>query len=221
MSIRRLLESFGWGIFMLFMMGGILLYQGAPLMLTSFKPAVSFEDLLDGKEIKAGSHVEGNVAYVLGDFASESTYTKRQDGSRSGDRKNGKYYLIPTANGFVGLKGRQADVEVLDQLSDETYEYLQYGTEPTTQFFLEGNVEVMEDKLAKFYRECLSDMGYTEEEIEDMGTPLVIQFKSFQAVRILFVLGILMVAAGILIWWRGYHYESGLGKAEDLPNSPV
>ena len=48
-------------------------------------PAVSFQEILDGEEVKAGSHVKGDIVYVLDYFATESTYTQRSDGSRSGD----------------------------------------------------------------------------------------------------------------------------------------
>ena len=106
MDIRKLFGAFGKDVLILLVMGGVLLYQSAPNFLVSFKPAVSFADMLDGKEVREGMYVKGDVIYVLDYFASESTYTQRQDGSRSGSKASGNYYLIPTAEGFIGLKSK-------------------------------------------------------------------------------------------------------------------
>lgn len=217
MDIRKLFGAFGKDVLILLVMGGVLLYQSAPNFLVSFKPAVSFADMLDGKEVREGMYVKGDVIYVLDYFASESTYTQRQDGSRSGSKASGNYYLIPTAEGFIGLKSRQADVSVLDTITEETFSYMETGVEPTTTFYMEGSVEAMEGNLVNYYKEYLTDMGYTESEITAFGDPLVIRYVSFVAVRIMFAIGLVLVALAVLILYRRYHYESGLKKAEDLP----
>lgn len=99
MDIKKLVRSFSTNILILMVIGGVMLFQSAGHMLVSLKPAVSFQEILDGEEVKAGSHVKGDIVYVLDYFATESTYTQRSDGSRSGDKANGKYYLLPTAEG--------------------------------------------------------------------------------------------------------------------------
>ncbi len=125
MKIGNLIRSLNTGVLALLAFGGMLLYMCAADLVVSFKPAVSFEELLEeGKELKPGSHVEGNVVYALDYFASESTYTKRSDGSRSGSRKSGNYYMIPAATGCFALKCRQADVDALNSLSEETFEII-------------------------------------------------------------------------------------------------
>ena len=101
---------------MLIGVGATLLYLTAADFVISIKPAVSFEDMLDGKEVQVGSRVAGEVVFAMDYFASESTYTRYEDGSRSGSRKSGNYYLIPTAEGYIALKSRQADVSALDAL---------------------------------------------------------------------------------------------------------
>ncbi len=221
MNIKNLIRSIRMDIIMLLTFGGILLFQTTPDFFVSFKPAVSFEQMLDGEEVKAGSHVAGDVVYVFDYFASQSTYTKRSDGSRSGSRKSGNYYLLPTSTGFIGFKSRQSDVEALNALTDETFRFLETGTQPTTTVFVEGTVSVMEDKIAKYYREYLVDLGYTETEIDEMGEPLLIQYVSFNAVRIMFAIGVVLVILAILLLRHRYISEcrgSGLPKAEDLPN---
>lgn len=183
MDIKKLFTSLGTHIIMLLLVGGIMLYSSVPKLIVSFKPAMSFEDMLDGAEVKEGSHVAGDVVFALDYFASQSTYTRYSDGSRSGDRASGNYYLIPTYDGFIGLKCRQADVADFDKLSGETFDYLETGIEPTTKIFIQGNVKTMESKLPKFFQEYLEDMGYTEDEIADMGEPLVLSesIKGFRA----------------------------------------
>ena len=66
----------------------------------------------------------------------------------------------------------------------------------------------------------MEEFGYTESEIEAMGDPLVIEYVSFGAVRIMFVIGVLFLILGVFLFRRGYRLEiqgSGLPKAEDLP----
>lgn len=205
---------------MLLLFGGMMLYMNAADLVVSFKPSISFQDMLDGKEVKAGSHVEGNVKYVLDYFASETSYTRYKDGSRSGSRKSGNYYLIPTAEGYLALKSRQADVGDLNQLTDETVEYMTSGTEPTTEFFMEGSVGKLEGSVVGYYEEYLEELGYTAEEIKAMGDPLVVEFRSFTAIRVMFAIGIVAVALAVFFFRRRYRIEtrgSGLRRAEDLP----
>ena len=220
MKIGNIFRSLGTEVIMVLAIGGMLLYMNASDLVVSFKPAISFQDMLDGKEVKAGSHVEGNVVYVLDYFASETSYTRYKDGSRSGGRKSGNYYLIPTAEGCVALKSRQDDVSVLDQLTDETVEYMTSGTEPTTEIFIEGHVAKLEGSVVKYYKEYLEEMGYTAEEVEAMGDPLVVEFRSFTAVRVMFVICIVLVILSVLLFRRRYRIAtrgSGLRRAEDLP----
>ena len=224
MDIKKLIRSFRTDVLMLLAFAGVMLYQSTPDLLVSLKPAVSFQDLLDGKEVKNGSHVAGDVVYTLDYFASQSTYTQRSDGSRSGSRKSGNYYLIPTSTGYIALKSRQADVETLNKLTDETFEFLSTGTEPTTKFHMEGSVKPLEGSLVKYYNEYLEELGYTETEIQEMGDPLVIEYVWFNAVRIFFAVGLVLLALAVLILRLRYKKlvrGSGLNRVEDLPDTPA
>ena len=130
MKFKYILGGINWGVIMLIAFGGIMLFQAIPEDIISLKPAISFEDMLDEEtEIKAGARVSGKVPYVFDVFASEETYTRYKDGSRSGGKASGAYYLVPTADAFIAIKGRQADVGVLDDLIDETWNYLLTGEE--------------------------------------------------------------------------------------------
>ena len=205
MDIKRFLEGFGKGTLLMLFVGGIMLYQTTSEFLVSLKPAISFADMLEeGTVLRPGDHVGGEVVYALDYFATESTYTRYSDGSRSGDRKAGRYYLIPTASGFVGLKSREQDVAALDTLSEETFTYLESGAEPSTQIYTEGIVQVMEGDEAGFFTDYLESMGYTKEEIDAMGEPLLIRYRSFMAIRIMFLIGASLCLLTIVLLCRRY-----------------
>lgn len=221
MDIRRLFRCMGRGTWMLLAVGATLLYLTAADFVVSIKPAVSFEDMLDGKEAKVGSRVAGDVVFAMDYFASESTYTRYEDGSRSGSRKSGNYYLIPTAGGYIALKSRQADVSALNALSKETFEYMDNGPEPSTEIYMQGKVERMEGTLAGYYEEYLEELGYTAAEIEAFGEPLVIQYVSFIAVRSMFAAALLILFLDLFFLRRRYKRageDRGFKRAEDLPD---
>ncbi|MCI9568899.1 MAG: hypothetical protein HFG14_03190 [Lachnospiraceae bacterium] len=221
MDIRRLFRCMGRGTWMLIGVGATLLYLTAADFVISIKPAVSFEDMLDGKEVKVGSRVAGEVVFAMDYFASESTYTRYEDGSRSGSRKSGNYYLIPTAEGYIALKSRQADVSALDALSEETFEYMNNGPEPSTVIHMQGKVERMEGTLAGYYEEYLEELGYSEAEIDAFGEPLVIRYLNFIAVQSMFAAALLILFLDIFFLQRRYRRageDRGFKRAEDLPD---
>ena len=49
MKIGNVFRSLGTEVIMLLLFGGMMLYMNAADLVVSFKPAVSFEDMLDGK----------------------------------------------------------------------------------------------------------------------------------------------------------------------------
>ena len=221
MDIRRLFRCMGRGTWMLIGVGATLLYLTAADFVISIKPAVSFEDMLDGKEVKVGSRVAGEVVFAMDYFASESTYTRYEDGSRSGSRKSGNYYLIPTAEGYIALKSRQADVSALDALSEETFEYMNNGPEPSTVIHMQGKVERMEGTLAGYYEEYLEELGYSEAEIDAFGEPRVIRYLNFIAVQSMFAAALLILFLDIFFLQRRYRRageDRGFKRAEDLPD---
>lgn len=219
--MKKFLSCFSKGTFMLLMFGVIMICISAVDTFISLKPAVSFQDMMDGEEVKKGTHVAGNVVYAMDYFASESSYTKYSDGSRSGSKKSGNYYLIPTATGYIGLKSREADVSALNDLSDETFEFISDGAEPKTEIFMQGTVKKMDNKLAGYYQDYLEELGYTQEEIDEMGQPLYIEYVSFGAVRVMFLIGVLLILLGFFLMWRRYKRMEAriknMKSVDDLP----
>ena len=226
MKFKYILGGLNWGVIILLAFGGLMLFQSVPEDIIALKPAVSFEEMLEGEaEVKAGTHVSGKVPYVFDAFASEETYTQYSDGSRSGSKASGAYYLVPTADAFIAIKGRQADVGVLNDLIDETWNYLLTGEEPTSEFSMEGKVEVLEPQLAGYFQDYLRDeLELSRSDIDSLGDPLVVRTVNFTACWIMTAVGLVLVLLGILVFRKGYRvakYGSGLGRAEDLPDVPV
>ncbi|MCI8417640.1 MAG: hypothetical protein HFI33_09160 [Lachnospiraceae bacterium] len=223
MDIKRFFRAMGIDMWILLAFACGMFYMSARDFVVSLKPIISFEDMLNGEELKVGSHVEGNVPFIIDYFATETSTTKYKDGSTRSS-KNGRYYLIPTATGYVGLKGREVDVSELGKITDETYEYLMGGPEPTTEKYMTGVVDPMDDELAGYFYEYLEDMGYTQSELDAMGEPLVIKFVSFTAVRIMFAISIFLLILTVFLIIRKYKKEgqgSGLKRAEDLPSQRI
>lgn len=222
MKIKHILGGLNLGVVILFVFAGVMLFQSVPEVVIALKPAVNLEN--PQEDLKPGAHFSGRVPLVFGCFASESTYTQRSDGSRSGSKPSGKYYVIPTAYSLVALKGRQVDVAALDRLEDETLDFFSGGEEPSTEFFVEGKLEALEPKLAGYFREYLTEeFGATQEDLDLVGEPLVIRYVSFTACWVLTGIGLALAAVGALLFRRGYRtakYGSGLKRAEDLPDLP-
>ena len=100
------------------------------------------------------------------------------------------YYLVPTADAFIAIKGRQADVGVLDDLIDETWDYLLTGEEPTSEFSMEGKTEVLEPQLAGYFQDYLRDeLELSDSEIDALGDPLVVRTVNFTACWVLTAIG--------------------------------
>jgi hypothetical protein len=189
----------------------ILLFAGIAVIfiffnefVCSFKPIISFEDLLDGVEVKSGSHIEGNVVMALPPFASETTETSKF-GTTISTEDSGNYYLVPMGEGnFIGLKTKQSHVFDIDKLVEETLAFYDGGDQPTTKVFIEGMVKLMDDELIKFFSEFMISAGFTEAEFDAMGTPLYIDYTSFNGVRITFIGGIVSVILGAFLIFMKY-----------------
>jgi hypothetical protein len=116
-------------------------------------------------------------------------------------------------------------VGVLDDLIDETWDYLLTGEEPTSEFSMEGKTEVLEPQLAGYFQDYLRDeLELSDSEIDALGDPLVVRTVNFTACWVLTAIGLVLILLGALLFRRGYRiarYGSGLNCAEDLPDVPV
>ena len=167
--------------------------------ITSFKTAKTFEDVFnDG--IEEGDYIKGEVVYSFGVFAVEDTVTKSRTGSTHTEKGTAEYFIIPAGDGFAGLEVKKKLVSEVEQNSDETYNVLDgKANDTTTRPVIEGKVQVMKSELASYYKSGLKDMGYTSEEIKDMGEIYVIKTMSATTARIMTIIGLLAFIAAIVV----------------------
>lgn len=189
----------------LLIIGIVIIFMFFNEFISSFSPIISFEDILDGVNVKSGSHIEGNVVLSFSPFASETTETKSKIGTIISTEDSGNYYVIPMGdNNFLGLKTNQEHVLDMNKLVDETYAFIDGGDEPTTKVFIEGMVKPMDEDLIKYFREYMIASDFTEAEIDAMGTPMYIDYTSFNGVRISFIGGIALVILGAVLIFMKY-----------------
>ena len=167
--------------------------------ITSFKTAKNFEDVFnDG--IEEGDYIKGEVVYSFGVFAVEDTVTKSRTGSTHTEKGTAEYFIIPAGKGFAGLEVRKKLVSDVEKNSNETYDVLDGKANDTiTRPVIEGKVQVMKSELASYYKSGLKDMGYTSEEIKDMGEIYVIKTMSATTSRIMTIIGLLAFIAAIVV----------------------
>ena len=216
--MNKIMQSINGGILILFTAGMILILLSFSGFITSFLPPVTFEDLLDGREIKMGSHIEGNVVYALDYFASDTTYKKNSEGIIVPKKNSGNYYIIPFYGGYLGLKTDNDQNLSFDRLTDETYAFLKGGQKPQMEIFIDGQIIPMKQKLIPYFHRYLSDAGYSVEEINAMGSPFLIQPRAFIVNRILFAAGIVFLFLSVLIFRRIYRRLCILEEfSKDIP----
>ena len=166
--------------------------------IVSLKPARSFDDLISG-EVSAGAHIKGEVPLLLDYFATEKTWQQSSDGSGTPKKTSAYYYILPANNDvWFGVRMRTEDYKGAEKLVDETYNYFMgNGDMPTATIAYEGRTVKMKDEYPQLidnFREELSLYGFLEEEIEAMGEPLLIVYRSFSTIRGMFALGIARVS---------------------------
>lgn len=203
----RIIESFSRGILMLLVLGGMILYMTIGDFIVSLKPAKDFEELLHMDKVKSGMHVKGDVLYAYGSFATEETYTKNSNGSRTPAKTSHYYFAIPVNGGSscIALEVPVDDNKAMNSLTNETLEYLLDGTAPTTVVTVDGRTKKMEADMKNLFEKYLkNDLGFTEEQIEGMDMVIIEQPHSMMTVRIMFLVGLIPFALGVFLFIRNY-----------------
>ncbi len=202
--MKKLFASFNRFNAFLFLAGIAVVLIFLSEFVCSFKPIISFENLLDGVEVESGSHIEGNVVIAFPPFATETTETSKF-GATISSEASGNYYLVPMGEGnYIGLKTNQEHVFDMDKLVEESLAFYDVGDQPTTKVFIEGMVNPMGGEILRFFREYMIEAGFTEAEVDAMGTPMYIDYTSFVGVRIAFIGGIVSALLGLFLIIRKY-----------------
>lgn len=216
--MSRVINSFSRGILVLLIFGIMLIAMNAKTFVISIKPSVDFEELLE-EDAKAGMHVKGNVCFAYDCFAEESTWTEYSDGSRTAAEKSNYYYVIPGVENFFAVEIRADKSSAMDDLVDETWEYLYGGKEPSSEVPVHGIMVKMDKETEDLFVEYLVEAGFTEDEIDDMGDLLIVEQYSMGAVRVMFLIGVVLLALGVFFFIRNYKKQEP--KEPQQPQTPT
>ena len=165
----RSLSGFSAGLFIFgcIFLGAMIKVGDFPYILM---PSHDYEYVLENG-LKEKQHIKGEIFYSLGSFASEESYTQYET-YRTASKTTGYYYMVPVGEaGMAAVFVRKDDLDAMDILTEETYNYLAGGDIPQTEVHFEGVAVKMEKNLAGLegaFRDQLEYMGYTESEIEEM-----------------------------------------------------
>lgn len=185
------------------LLGALLLYLSAADTLTSFRAPKSFEDVIAG-DVAVGDRIEGQVPFLFDSFALEQTWTEnRSTGSVTPNKNSRYYYVLPTKEGYVGLAIGSASAAEARKLVDQSYGYLAGGKAPSAEVLIEARAARMSEELAAMFRkELMSSYGLSEREAEALGAPILIEPRSFTAVRIFCAAGVVLAVGGGMLLWR-------------------
>ncbi len=215
--MKALLRGFSIANLMLLLFGGIFfgmtIQKGHVLQL--LKPAHNYDEVLS-EGLEEGDHVQGDIYYSLGQFATQSTYTQYED-YRTASKTAGYYYVIPVGDsGLAAIYVRKADKQIMDQITDETYAYLEGGASPQTVLHFNGVAVEMEENLKGLeaaFRKQLKEWQYSDQDIETIiqttqGKLLVLEGPAdVTTVYVMAGIGLLIIALAVFLFIRKYKKE--------------
>ena len=184
--------------------GIMALFMVLPEFFISLKKPVDFNMLTDA-EIKSGLHVEGDVYLILDTFATEETYTKNSDGSRTPSKVSGYYYIIPVGEeSYIGIEGSVDNRSAFKAIDDSTWAWLTDAAgdlDPNAYYHYEGYIEEMDEELYQYFVEWFQDMEWFETtdaaQITPYALPLMIRPMS-PGLMPLLIIGFAMIALNVL-----------------------
>ena len=193
------------------LIGVVLLGFSLGDTLISFKSARSFDDAFESG-VEAGDHVAGRVPLLGDSFASLQTWTEnRSNNSRTPAKTSALYYVFPAGGSPVGVRVGSKSISAANDLVDETYGYFNGGAEPSTVLELDARVVEMEEELAEAFREELEEYyGYTDQDLEDLGAPLLIEPRAFPTIRVFCGVGLAFLLIGVALLVRRWRKISAV-----------
>lgn len=216
--IGRLIRSLSGGSLLSLFFGcilfGVMIKDGDfPQLLM---PSHDYDYVMENG-LKKGQHIKGELFYSLGSFASEESYTQYEN-SRTASKTTGYYYMIPVGeDGVAALFVRKADLDAMERLTEETYEYLMGGDIPQTEVHFEGVALKMDRNLEGLegaFRDELEYLGYTESDVEEMLSSwsdnecLVIYGPAqMSTMYVMTAIAFILVLIGIFFIVRNYRRE--------------
>ena len=157
-------------------------------------------------EFKDGMFVKGRVYEIYGEFAVEETYQKTF-GITTSTRVSSHYYVVPMVGTFEGDKPMYIALEIshvgmveeAEKLMDQTWNYYDYGIEPTmwNEFDIKGKVSELNGELLDYMYEWFmyGDDGATRAEYEEFICPYVITYRNTSSSGVVFTVVLAAIGA--------------------------
>lgn len=225
------MKKSGNGLFaalVLAVIGIAFLWQPVPEWIASMQTPMDFTEVSES-ELAAGKHAKGEVFAILDSFASEQTWTERDDGSRSAKKTSKIYYIVPVGEeSYIGIECYAKDKAAYNTLNDATLSWLAGETEyieaDTVPF--DGRLMKMDDELYQYMVEWFQDVEYFgedvgEDEIKQYVLPYMLQ-PFAPGLYAMLTIGGVMLAIAILVLCVSLAREKKRKKQmEELANMPA
>lgn len=214
MKFKRFIKGFSILNIAFMLAGGWLLVFSLGDVLSLVKSAHDYDYVMQNG-LKEGDHIKGEIYFSLGCFASELTTREYSDNSTSSSISN-YYYIIPTGeSAMAAIEIHKDQMEIMEALTDETYDYLaDVTTQITGGLEFNGVVRDMAETglLEEYFTEYLKSMDYTESEIDEMraesdGKLLILMPRNETACYVMFGLSFVMISLSIILYVRRYKKE--------------
>lgn len=177
----------------LLVIGFMLLIINGRNFVTAIKPGHDIGYLADQGGAQEGMHVTGRVPYVYDCFANLEDL--------GGGGVSEYYYALPTADRLLIISVPAGRYEAMERLKEETWQYLETGLLPQAAVAFEGHIEKAKGRLPYLLGEYMSEIGYSQEEIDALGEPLLVEYAAdtYDKARIYAPVGMILLASGILL----------------------
>jgi len=183
-----------------------LLFVSLSDTLASFRQSKDFLDLLDGT-VSVGDRVRGDIYYALDYFATKESWTEHSDGSRTAAKTTSYYYIIPAGDGFAAIQINASKGKDMEKLSDETWNYLMGGDDTVSSVPFDGRAKLLEEEdpeLVRYYEETMVEIGYTQDELEDLGPVMLLIPRDFNAIRTFCAIGAVFLVIAVFLAVRTF-----------------
>ena len=117
-------------------------------------------------------YVETDIYFVMDCFAEYVTKSSQTNIERT----QWLYYIIPVGDEeYMAVRVNPEVGDILDDICDETWDYLMYNIYPVTTYHMTGKITRMSDEELTHYYDWFEEAGFTQAEIDQYALPYMIQ----------------------------------------------
>lgn len=142
-----------------------------------------------------GVYVKGDITAIYGQFA--EYYEEDEYGHQT---ITDNYYIIPLGKKYIGLHVSPEDFEGADQIFNETMDFLDGNADDIyTRMSIIGTINPMPSEAYDYFEDFFSSFGYTDEEIEELALPYMLDIGYVGEYESYVVYGLLTLGAVLIL----------------------